>query len=186
MVCRSSQPVAVPIEWHMKSRPNYSGHFKGLQAASIAWYEGISPRDSQPIPIGGTIPGGHVTELMTGITNKCIFFSRNRLGYICRKCHSPVFLKVVSLVSSKHCCRYWPHFPRIKMLMSYWAVSLKSCHINTLRPRLNGRHFAGNIFKCIFLYLNTTYHLHTFNSARNAMRLSLCANSLIYRSKCCF
>ena len=29
-----------------------------------------------------------------------------------------------------------------------------TCHINTLRPRQNGRHFADDIFKCIFLNEN--------------------------------
>ena len=28
------------------------------------------------------------------------------------------------------------------------------CHLNTLRPRKNGRHFADDIFKCIFLNEN--------------------------------
>ena len=34
-----------------------------------------------------------------------------------------------------------------------WAVSLEF-HVNTLRPRQNGRHFADDIFKCIFLNEN--------------------------------
>ena len=32
---------------------------------------------------------------------------------------------------------------------TFWCV-----HINTLRPRQNGRHFLDNIFKCIFLNEN--------------------------------
>ena len=32
--------------------------------------------------------------------------------------------------------------------------SYQCLHINTLRPRQNGRHFADNIFKCIFLNEN--------------------------------
>ena len=31
---------------------------------------------------------------------------------------------------------------------------LIACHFNSLKPRQNGRHFADNIFKCIFLNEN--------------------------------
>ena len=34
--------------------------------------------------------------------------------------------------------------------------SFKEMHFNTLRPRQNGRHFADDIFKCIFLNENTS------------------------------
>ena len=38
---------------------------------------------------------------------------------------------------------------------SVWLFSHASgCHINTVRPRQNGRHFADDTFKCIFLNEN--------------------------------
>ena len=35
-----------------------------------------------------------------------------------------------------------------------WSEVIQSPHVNTLRPRQNGRHFADDIFKCIFLNEN--------------------------------
>ena len=47
-------------------------------------------------------------------------------------------------ISSQWC---WPHLPGIIIWTLYHWV-------NTLRPRQNGRHFADDMFKCIFLNVN--------------------------------
>ena len=41
-----------------------------------------------------------------------------------------------------------------KVEISLHSTEEVSLHINTLRPRQDGRHFADDIFKCIFLYEN--------------------------------
>ena len=45
------------------------------------------------------------------------------------------------------CAAYWSRQPRV-----FWRLS-RSCS-NTLRPRQNGRHFADDVFKCIFFNEN--------------------------------
>ena len=59
-----------------------------------------------------------------------------------------------------HCC-WWPGDARSQgisshgidlVLLEYSCFSTQS--FNTLRPRQNGRHFADDIFKCIFLNEN--------------------------------
>ena len=48
-------------------------------------------------------------------------------------------------------CAQWHHIlSKIGWAYVFWIP------INTLRPRQNGRHFADNIFKCIFLNQNTS------------------------------
>ena len=42
----------------------------------------------------------------------------------------------------------------IPVLLSTWSRSCRTFWLNTLRPRQNGRHFADDIFKCIFLNEN--------------------------------
>ena len=49
---------------------------------------------------------------------------------------------------------YWPNFPRIFRPQHWMGLSLSENCINKLRPRENGRHFAHDIFKCIFLNEN--------------------------------
>ena len=43
---------------------------------------------------------------------------------------------------------------RAKSWAHYWGTSHVTAQFNTLRPRQNGRHFADDIFKCIFLTEN--------------------------------
>ena len=38
--------------------------------------------------------------------------------------------------------------------ITHWSLKDMIIHLNTLRPRQNGRHFADDIFKCIFLNEN--------------------------------
>ena len=47
-----------------------------------------------------------------------------------------------------------PRWCHIKATLWVWWIKMKfllSYHINTLRPRQNGRHFTDYIFNCIFL-----------------------------------
>ena len=44
-------------------------------------------------------------------------------------------------------------------LLQYMGPVKAVSHLNTLRPRQNGRHFADNIFKCIFLNENVRISL---------------------------
>ena len=39
-------------------------------------------------------------------------------------------------------------------LLGVWLLIHAGIKVNTLRPRQNGRHFADDIFKCIFLNEN--------------------------------
>ena len=54
----------------------------------------------------------------------------------------------------------WSHQATIHYLNQCWSISLTSYgvtrqrSVNILRPRQNGRHFADDIFKCIFLNKN--------------------------------
>ena len=53
----------------------------------------------------------------------------------------------------------WQHFPSSVCLGSmsgkyHWVCQTWVTWLNTLRPRQNGRHFADDIFKCIFLNEN--------------------------------
>ena len=45
---------------------------------------------------------------------------------------------------------HWPYYIRTWWL--WWpGITARFPYFNTLRPRQNGRHFADDIFKCIFL-----------------------------------
>ena len=57
---------------------------------------------------------------------------------------------LVSLLT--HICPTWSQWVKLISMMSY-GVSLGKW-VNTLRPRQNGRHFADDIFKWIFLNEN--------------------------------
>ena len=52
-------------------------------------------------------------------------------------------------------CEVWEW---ISFFISHITIGLITYHarINTLRPRQNGRHFADDIFKCIFLHENVS------------------------------
>ena len=49
---------------------------------------------------------------------------------------------------------YWFTWWRHRLMMKNARVYDVRCWLNTLRPRQNGRHFADDIFKCIFLNEN--------------------------------
>ena len=53
-------------------------------------------------------------------------------------------------------CLLWGFWRNLTLLQWYCTVlwSQKIMHLNTLRPRQNGRHFADDIFKCILLNEN--------------------------------
>ena len=43
---------------------------------------------------------------------------------------------------------------QLSLIQVLWSIISNCKEINTLRPRQNGRHFADDIFKCIFLNEN--------------------------------
>ena len=57
--------------------------------------------------------------------------------------HWSFFLRVQ--LTSHNLSQWWPRF------LAHICVSRPRSVINTLRPGQNGRHFADDIFKCIFL-----------------------------------
>ena len=48
----------------------------------------------------------------------------------------------------------------LKIFYKRWERPVKVLRINTLRPRQNDRHFADDIFKCIFLNENTSISIN--------------------------
>ena len=54
----------------------------------------------------------------------------------------------------EQCYAYIPHPPHPTAVLEECRQYGNYCSLNTLRPRQNGRHFADDIFKCIFLNEN--------------------------------
>ena len=80
-------------------------------------------------------------------------------------------LSVDQLAISQHWFKQWPGGEQVtSQYLNQWLLILlihaslglneligpreSDCYFNTLRPRQNGRHFADDIFKCIFLNEN--------------------------------
>ena len=70
---------------------------------------------------------------------------------------SPVTHPLLSVLGLSELIRNNPHLHGLVQdcsISSALALEIPQSCINTLRPRQNGRHFADNIFKCIFLNEN--------------------------------
>ena len=68
----------------------------------------------------------------------------------------PEPLGYVSALSATHLGR-WPTDPRDSFVSPISQCPIHhACILNILRPRQNGRHFADNIFKCIFVNQNVS------------------------------
>ena len=70
-------------------------------------------------------------------------------------------LNDVSLLWTRMCFRrwvnrenHWSHTEHVNGFYSVWTTTYT--FLNTLRPRQNGRHFADDSFKCIFLNENVS------------------------------
>ena len=72
----------------------------------------------------------------------------SRVHYICT-------MHCVQCTLEKQCTAYHVIRPHNKYIcIIVWPHNKYICMINTLRPRQNCRHFADDIFKCIFLNEN--------------------------------
>ena len=54
-------------------------------------------------------------------------------------------------VCDKHQSVIWRQFAQVSLTIQCYIIVCHHPFINTLRPRQNGRHFADDILKCIFL-----------------------------------
>ena len=82
----------------------------------------------------------------------------SRNTYMCSSLHceicNPVIMKTYWILS------IIPHSNIVSFLQNSWDslwllwIQTMICFLNTLRPEKNGRHFADDIFKCIFLNEN--------------------------------
>ena len=65
------------------------------------------------------------------------------------------YVPVLSSINYRHW--HWVHWVFMIYSLNNVCIPLYSIqlHINTLRPKQNGRHFPNNIFKCLFLKENS-------------------------------
>ena len=70
------------------------------------------------------------------------------------------FLKIASdakFVHHTHSMRRGHWQQMVHVMKKSWNELVDNNHLNTLRPRQNGRHFTDDIFKCIFMNENVWF-----------------------------
>ena len=100
----------------------------------------------------GLLPGRHQAIIWTNAGILLIWPSGTSFSEMLIEIHTFSFKKIHLKMSS---AKWWPFCLGLDVLNELHTHDDQTGYlVNTLRPRQNGRHFADDIFKCIFLNEN--------------------------------